>query len=228
MPDDLVGLGKIAEAAERATREMRELMRDLLAPPTRELGQYFADRMRIFRAPTAIRAMETAHAQIEASALPKQPVEPRVLVPVLEGASLEEDIDLIDRWAGLIATAATTGDTLPAFADILGQITPEEARMLDFMYDNAEPVPVLDEQTLGVDKEALRSASGLAPEPYLVRVQNLHRLELIVQLTTGGLEPVRGFRGWGPMGSVGLTALGEHFVRACRGPAKAVSVREGA
>jgi hypothetical protein len=223
MPDDLVGLGKIAEAAERSTREMRELMRDLLAPATRELGQYFADRMRIFRAPTAIEAMKIAHAKIEASALPKQPVEPRILVPALEGASLEEDQDLIVRWAGLIASAATNGEALPAFANILGQITPEEARMLDFIYDRAEPV--LDDQTAGVDKEDLRSASALDAEPYLVRIQNLHRLELIVQLTYAGLEPVRGFRGWGSMGSVGLTALGESFVKACRGPAKSIDPR---
>ena len=95
--------------------------------------------------------------------------------------------------------------------------------MLDFMFDRAEPV--LDEETLGIDKVALHVASRLDSEAYVVGIQNLHRLELIVQLTYGGTEPVRGFRGWGPTGFVGLTALGEAFVKACSGPAKAVNAR---
>ena len=75
MPDDLVGVGTVAE---RLTREARELVRDFLAPATRELGEYLADRMRIFRAPT--KAVRIALEQIEASRIPRIPIEPRVLV----------------------------------------------------------------------------------------------------------------------------------------------------
>jgi hypothetical protein len=113
-------------------------------------------------------------------------------------------------------------DTLPAFADILRQLTPEEARMIDFIFDNAADVPGLAGPAPGVDKADLQEASALSQEQFLVRVQNLHRLELIVQLTIGRLEPVRGFRGWGQFGHVGLTALGEAFMRACRGPERVV------
>ena len=163
--------------------------------------------------------------RLETSGLDQQPIPLKLLLPALEGAALEEDDDLTMRWAGLLATAATSGQTLPAYADILRQLTPEEARMLDYIYDRSEPV--LDDDT-GVDKQALQEESGLAHQEFLVRVQNLHRLELIVQLTTGGLEPVRGFRGWGHLGEVGLTALGEAFVLACRGPGKLIEARDDA
>ena len=46
MSDDLAGAGKVAEAAERGTRELRELVRNLLGPAFKEAGQYFADRVR--------------------------------------------------------------------------------------------------------------------------------------------------------------------------------------
>ena len=213
MVEDLAGAGRIAEAAERGSLEIRELVRDFLSPAAAEAGQYLADKIRIYRFNAAIRAAQEAKARIAESGLETHPIELKRLIPMLEGASLEEDDDLVSRWAGLIASAATRSDVLPAFAEILRQLTSEEGRMVDFMFDNAADVP-----GLAGNKSDLQDASALPQEQFLVRVQNLHRLELIVQLTSGGLEPVRGFRGWGHSGDVGLTALGEAFVKACRGP----------
>ena len=227
MSGDLVGLGKIAEAAERGTREFRELVRDLLSPAANELGEYFADKIRLYRARAAMKAAQFAKRQVDASGLESHPLTVKQIVLFLEGASLEEDDYLISRWAGLISSAATMGNVLPAFADILRQLTPEEARMVDYIADNAVNAHVGADE-VGVEKETLKDASGLRAEDFIIRVQNLHRLELIVQITTGGLEPVRGAIGWGPLGHVGLTALGEAFVRACRGPARSASVEKGA
>ncbi len=98
--------------------------------------------------------------------------------------------------------------------------------MLDYIFDNATPVTGISGNPLGVDKADLESVPVLDQESFIVRVQNLHRLELIVQITSGGVEPTRGFRGWGATGEVGLTALGEAFVKACRGPGRLV--HEGA
>lgn len=219
MVDDLVGLGKIADAAERGTRELRELVRDLLKPAAHELGECFADRIRLYREKAAMTALQEAMTQIKASGLDKKPLSVKDVVLLLEGASLEEDDYLVSKWAGLISSAATTGDTLPAFSDILRQLTPEEVRMLDYISDNAVDLHFWRD-TVGVDKAVLQEKSGLALDRFIVRVQNLHRLELVVQLTTDGHEPVRGAAGWGANGHVGLTALGEAFVKACRGPEK--------
>ena len=138
MADDLAGAGKAAEALERGTRELREVARDLIGPPAAELGQYFAEQVRIFRFKSAVRAVEKAKEMVAAAGLAIQPIDLQRLIPMLEGASLEEEDDLVSKWAGLIASAAIGSDTLPAFADILRQLTPEEARMLDFIEDNTE------------------------------------------------------------------------------------------
>ncbi len=220
MAEDLIGLGKIAEAAERATREMRELVQEFLSPIARESGEYFADRVRFARATRAKQALEIAKGQVTASGMEQKPIEPKILAPALEGASLEEDDDLTARWAGLIATAATTGETLPAFADILRQLTPEEARLLDFVYAMAKPHPVID-TAVGVERKALREVSALDEEAFTVRLQNLSRLGLIVRSASGGFPTMAG-DGWDTATDIGLTFMGRAFVRACRGPEKLV------
>ncbi|MBN1841318.1 MAG: DUF4393 domain-containing protein, partial [Deltaproteobacteria bacterium] len=220
MVQDLAGAGKIAEATERGTREFRELIKDLLSPSANEIGECIADKVRIYRFKSTVRAIRKAQKQIKESGLSAQPIQLKHLIPMLEGASLEEDDGLTSKWAGLIASAVTKSDVLPAFAEILRQLSPEEARMLDFMFDNASDLPGIAGPAYGVDKAKLQSFSGLSQQQFLVRIQNLHRLELIVQLTHSMSEPIRGFRGWGQWGTVGLTALGEAFVTICRGPEK--------
>lgn len=214
-------MGEI-EAAERGTRELRELIRDLVGPTFKELGEHFGDRIRLYRAKWAFRVARKAEAQIEASGLTRQPLSVRDTVMLLEGASLQDDDYLASRWAGLIASAATVGGVLPSYSDILLHLTSEEARMLDYLYEKAlarsrgtnRPLIHIE------NKEDLQKLTGLDDAAFIVRIQNLHRLELIVEIDAHVLsrQPTRGMEGWRERGPTGLTALGSAFVRACRGP----------
>jgi hypothetical protein len=70
-----------------------------------------------------------------------QPVPLKTLVQLLQYASLEEDAELQERWAALLANAAVrdvakaNGST---FSEILRQLTPNEAKFLDALYDDGE------------------------------------------------------------------------------------------
>jgi hypothetical protein len=216
MGEDLVGFGKIAEAIERGTREVRELVQDFLSPVLKEAGQYLADRIKFNRINAAIRALQIAKEQVVSSGMEQKPVSLKILAPALEWASLEEDEDLISLWAGLIASAATTGDTLPAFGDILRQLSPQEARILNFTYENATQKQMMQ---FAVDRRRLQEYVGVANEEFLLYLQNLDRLGTIMNLGTSGMDAPGG-RGWGNVVYVGLSALGLAFVRACRGPGK--------
>ena len=60
-------------------------------------------------------------------------------MPILEKGSLEEDDVLQKRWARLLAQAATDPDTVtPAFASILAELSPTEARILTDWYHRNE------------------------------------------------------------------------------------------
>ena len=108
---DLVGIEKTAEAVERLTRELRQGAHSLVGPAVEALGQHFAARVHIFLIPKAIRAVQIANEQIARSGLHTHRIDLKRLIPMLEGASLEEDEDLASKWAGLIASAATGSDT---------------------------------------------------------------------------------------------------------------------
>jgi hypothetical protein len=83
----------------------------------------------------------------EASGRPVQPIPPRLLVPLIEGASLEDDAALQARWEALIASAATARDAedvSPYFAEILSQLTPFAARVLATLADPPFEIPIPD------------------------------------------------------------------------------------
>jgi hypothetical protein len=62
-------------------------------------------------------------------------IPPRLLVPILESASVEDDKTLQEMWAGLLATASQETDKLsPSFAETLKQLTPNEAKFFDKLY----------------------------------------------------------------------------------------------
>lgn len=64
-------------------------------------------------------------------------VPPRLLVPLLNAGSLEDDAYLQDRWATLLATAASDEGTKmpPYYVSALSQLAPHDARVLDGLYD---------------------------------------------------------------------------------------------
>jgi hypothetical protein len=60
----------------------------------------------------------------------------KTLLPILESASLEDDEDLHDRWANLLANAAAfDGRVHPSFTQILQGLTGSEAKFLDAIYE---------------------------------------------------------------------------------------------
>lgn len=65
-----------------------------------------------------------------------QPVPGRILLPILEHASLQDQPELQEKWAALLANAATPKfqEILPGYIEILRQLTPMHVVLLDYMY----------------------------------------------------------------------------------------------
>lgn len=60
-----------------------------------------------------------------------EPIDNRLLRAVLEDGSLEPDDEMHDRWAALLVSAAAGVAVPPAFPEVLRQLEPIEARLLD-------------------------------------------------------------------------------------------------
>jgi hypothetical protein len=66
-----------------------------------------------------------------------QPVEPKILLPLVQAASLEADETLVEKWAALLANAADPtqkAKVQPSFVEAVRQLTPADAQLLEFIY----------------------------------------------------------------------------------------------
>jgi hypothetical protein len=71
-----------------------------------------------------------------------QPVEPKLLLPLVQAASLESDPILIDKWAALLANAADPAQQTiihPSYVEVLRQLSPREAIILQYIYSHHPP-----------------------------------------------------------------------------------------
>lgn len=160
-----------------------------IAAPLVEAGDWGADVIRRRRLKTQIKTLVLAKGMLDAAGLPANAIAPRVLVPLLENASLADDPDEANdpadaeamqaRWAALLANAAAGelgADVATGFPAILAQLEPIEARILDELTKLSSP-DTIDvwglRVALGQDAavEAVRVA-------FLAHVGNLERLGL--------------------------------------------------
>jgi hypothetical protein len=214
--EDLLGLGKLTE-------QLADLLKPLLVPPAQEVGQLFSDWIRNRRIIQTLKRLQEVRKRLAISGIQPQPVPLKILYPILEGCSLEEDnSDLTPKWVGLLASAAAGNTIHASYPKILAELTPTEAKMLDALYErNLQYGPNAIESS--VEPKELNSKSDLSPEQLDIAVVNLGRLGLCtIPVTLNGVS----VRLDGVIVSetkVKLTSLGENFVASCRGPQKPTS-----
>jgi hypothetical protein len=54
----------------------------------------------------------------------------------LQGAAIEEEEELHTKWSALLANAASSDKVHPSYIEILKQLTPDDARLLDRLYEH--------------------------------------------------------------------------------------------
>lgn len=133
MPDPVsIAVGAAAIVAVDGGREFFKRIAGKLGD---DVGEVVSE-VTTFRMRNLAQTMRRARQLTEAAGKDAKPIPPRVLVPMLEGASLEDDHELQERWAALLANAAIAGDDesmLPVFAKILANLTPLSARGLQVL-----------------------------------------------------------------------------------------------
>ena len=88
-----------------------EVIKDFLAklagPAAEEVGLLLQDQVRLYRLQNQLRILSKAEKMLHDAKIEPSQVPLRTLVPILEGASLEDDDYLATKWAGLLASAAS-------------------------------------------------------------------------------------------------------------------------
>jgi hypothetical protein len=123
--------GKFAEIAER----VGGFVAKVIGPASNQVGGILEDWTRYFRYKNLLAIadkVENIHAsrKIEGKTIP---IPPRVAIPMLESASLEDDETLQEVWARLIANSTDphfTAALHPGYIEIVRQMSPDEAIIL--------------------------------------------------------------------------------------------------
>lgn len=202
-----------------ASRELGGFVARFINGPFEQASGIVEDKLKYLRWERQQRLMVRANQFMQEIGLahPTRPVPLKVAVPLLQGASIEEDDYLQDMFAKLLVNAADADrgvDVSRTYVDIISSIGSLEARILQTIY--ALP---LDRVTEGgvATRDLPQSASWAAPsgktrppEPSTdvgLALANLIRLGCLKHLSTwGGGETLRG---------VLPTLLGKSFVEAC-------------
>jgi len=170
-----------------------------------------------------IRILKRAKNILATERLEPKAVNLKTFVPLLEAGAIEEDDEMAERWASLLASAANPAgkDTVePAFVEILRQLTPIQARILDAIYQHIEQkqIPVAEWNQRGILSDGLRQALKIESNQFQLAVDNLVRLRLI-GFPAVGLDFIDNKDARFQLSNSDLlcgTHLGHAFIRACR------------
>lgn len=243
MPDEKDLVRAAAEGvAKGVTDSALEPFKDLTGSFCSNLGEGFGALGLTFRIKMGIVAMKWARRMLKDAGIEPNDIPPKLFLPLLEGASLEDDADLQERWAALIANAAnpySEARVLPIFAQILKQLSSKDALFLDELSGvvpdhTRKPGPDGSLHCLGVFQD-LRLAyqrrfgvadsvqnTGDVDRDCAVAVNTLMGLGLLERIW----HPSVGAFATGAFGKISrdddyyISVLGSEFLRACRAPHK--------
>jgi hypothetical protein len=154
MPDDADLIKAGAQGiVEGALAPFADLLRKLAEPGVQELGLTIQDSVRVFRMKRQVRLLERVREMLNDVDAEPNRVPLKMLTPVIEGASLEEDNELQDRWAALLANVAISGDSRVAYAEALRQLSRPEVLLLRMAFYYALPQGT---HKFGVNNNSLR------------------------------------------------------------------------
>lgn len=208
------------EAIKQSFEIAKEFVGKLINPALNEGGGIIQDTIKFWRFKNQINIILKAKRFLEEKGIEPQKVLPKTLVSILENGSLEENENMQNKWAALLANAADPDrrySVKPSFAEILKQLSPLEVFSLDKMFDEVNRNENPNKVEVFFDKEKICKNFQINDNQFDIIADNLFRLNLCQPPASfGGVKigeyPVqlRTYK------LIGFTQLGYEFVKACR------------
>jgi hypothetical protein len=148
-PEDIIKvvpeIAKIA-APLAAAVPFTAIVKRMLGPAADELAEMWRDQVRMYRYDRQLKCVEKAGRMASDAGFTPKAVPPKILFPLLEGASFEDNDELHTMWAALLANASSPTNAekvRPRFIAILKQMAPDEALALRVIQESEEARKVL-------------------------------------------------------------------------------------
>jgi hypothetical protein len=190
-----------------------EFLSKLISPSIDELGLMWSDNVKLWRLKLQIKNLTKVRAIVEEHNIDIRQVNLKVLVPYMEGVSLEEDETLQDIWANLFVNYidASKHLSVTVYPSILSQLSSNDVEVLNDAVKTGIDVSRANRNIIGVDED-------------LESVANLVRLGLLFEEPKFSTYPKgdsrNGYENLGieevVSGKYYATTFGHNFYKACQ------------
>ncbi len=119
---------------------LSELMIKIFGPAADQIGNIFSDQMQALRFRLAIGILKRAKERAENHNIPIKNIPIKVIIPLLEGASLEEDESMKDLWVNMLVNLLNAEENFNQhiFPYILSQISRDDYEELLSLKENED------------------------------------------------------------------------------------------
>ncbi|HEX8275834.1 MAG TPA: Abi-alpha family protein [Longimicrobiaceae bacterium] len=131
--DPITTAAIVAAGVSALSPAAQEFAKKLFGPLADELGKAIANPVGEWRARRAARVLTRGMEILDELEIEPAAPSPKLLIPLLEAASLEDNEGLVEHWATLLANAAAGSHghpVHPRFPAILRELTPSDASVL--------------------------------------------------------------------------------------------------
>jgi hypothetical protein len=120
---------------EKSLDLAKGFLQTLVGPSVEELGLLLSDNVKLWRLKNQIRNLEKVKNIVDKENIDVKQVNLKVLIPYLEGVSLEEDETLQNLWANLFVNYIDSKKnlTINVYPNILKQLSTNEVKILNYM-----------------------------------------------------------------------------------------------
>ena len=139
--NNMGGLGEIVKELNLPKQLLdkgEEAIKAVLGPSITEISETFADNFRLRRFKNQVKILSKAQQYIEKSGFEPKQIDLKILAPLVQLSSLEENPDLQERWSRLITNIVhVEGKELlkQNCIEIISKISNEEDSLIDFLHE---------------------------------------------------------------------------------------------
>ena len=211
---------------DAAVKPFANLLERLFGGAVDQIGGGWEDRLKARRYVRLVKLYAKIQDRLDEAGIDPHEIPEKIWVPALQAASLEDAETLQDKWACLLANAASPAATVhPAFVEILNAMAPLDAVVLDETYKclllemkskgNFQIVFLENKAMQEVLKKAFQNGADAS-------LENLTRLRLVEAVPEWLDESSVRSR---PVHRYYITRLGHDFYLACQPPKLQESLR---
>jgi hypothetical protein len=191
---------------EKGIDVAKRFLQTLIGPSVEEIGLLYADKVKLWRLKNQVKVLRKAEEYVRRKNISTKQISLKALVPLLDGASLEEVESLHDKWSALLVNYIDSNKNLTStvYPYILSQISTNELEVLDYCLDTGEVSYSDLFKTHKVSEAEISNLMRLGLLREFLIVPNHHEMDYIQTLYINEIS------------SYALTGLGVNFLEACK------------